>query len=248
MNAYDIIDRLPLELAARLACDPFFVDIPVVVAEKGNIKLEMERKQAVITEKAGKRGVAVIVLQTLADDLSRNLQFGPMILKPSFQVIENVELNNDDAGTGKSARKIARRLRDIIKNFNVKGLVADMKAGQPCIEPADLSEISPALVGCQVNFECLEVSNEDQRQVQDVVFTASPPSSIVMSCPTPGAAIWFTTDDSFPYPGTTDDFPGSTSQLYSSAVAVETGQVIRAGAFVENQIPSGINRITIAPL
>ena len=102
IRAIDVIDLLPGELAARLQCDPFFADIPVIVVESGNVATELARKQAVITEKSGKRGVAVIVLQCLADDTDANVNFGPMILRPAFQVVEQVELNNDPNGTGKS--------------------------------------------------------------------------------------------------------------------------------------------------
>src|SRR5579859_5977585 len=118
MNVTDILDRLPFELAARLESDPFFVDIPVVVAVKGNVAQEFQRKQAVIEEKSGKRGVCVVVLQIVADDIYEGLAAGPMKLKPAFQVIENVEMNNDDSGTGKSARKVARH---IIKNIKLAG-------------------------------------------------------------------------------------------------------------------------------
>jgi hypothetical protein len=242
MLAIEIIDKLPGELAARLQSDPFFTDIAVVVAEKGNVAAEFARQQAVITETSGKRGVAVIVLQILANDYSNNLQFGPMILKPAFQVVENVELNNDDNGTKKSARKVARKIRDVIKNCNLMGLVQDMRAGTPCIEPVDLGD---AYVANQVNFECLEVSQENLTQVQMPSFTAAT-NQLILSTATAGAAIWFTTDDSFPYPGDNGSYPGSTSQLYTGPVNLAAGSiVIRACAYLDGSIASGVNRATI---
>ena len=56
MKLDDILDCLPFELAARLVSDPFFVDIPIIVAVKGNVAREYQRAQAVITEKSGRRG------------------------------------------------------------------------------------------------------------------------------------------------------------------------------------------------
>jgi hypothetical protein len=250
MTAIDIIDQLPFEFAARLETNPFFADIPVVVAEKGNVALEYQRKQAAITEKSGKRGICVVVLQLTADDLSNNLQFGPMILRPAFQVAENVELNHDDAGTGKSARKVSRKIRDVMKNCNLMGLVQDMKAGKPCIEPVDLKDMGDAVVGYQVNFECLEVSTDQQTQVQMPAFATqgnSPETAeFLLTSATAGAAIWFTTDDSFPYNGGVDTFPGSTAQLYTGPVSIPAGGVtIRACAYLDGAIASGINRATI---
>lgn len=247
MKAIDIIEQLPGELAARLQCDPFFANIAVVVAEKGNVAAEFARQQAVITETQGKRGVAVIVLQIVANDYSANLQFGPMILKPAFQVVENVELNNDEKGTKKSARKVARKIRDVIKNCNLMGLVQDMKAGTPCIEPVDLGNES--YVAHQVNFECLEVSTETQLQVQmPVIAAVGTPSAptFSLSCATPGAAIWFTIDDSFPYCGDKDTYPNSTAQLYSGPVNLAAGAtVVRAAAYLDGSIASGVNRATL---
>lgn len=248
MKAIDIIDKLPGEFAARLQCDPFFADIVVVVAEKGNVALEFARQQAVIAERNGKNGVAVVVLQLSADDFSPNLSFGPMTLRPAFQVVENVELNNGDAGTGKSARKVARKIRDVIKGFNVMGHVQDMRAGKPCIEPVDLKDMGDGVVGYQVNFECLEVSHEDLRQVQMPAFVAgNDPQSptFELTCGTPGADIWYTTDDSFPFPGDASAYPGSTATLYSAAVSFSGSVLVRAAAYLDGQIASGIARATL---
>src|SRR5712672_1965290 len=94
LTVQDIIDRLPFELMNRIESDDYFSDVPVVVAEEGNVRLMVDAKQAAISTKLGtKRGVAVIVLQMVADDEHTNLQFGPMTLRPAIQVIENVELN-----------------------------------------------------------------------------------------------------------------------------------------------------------
>ncbi len=251
MKAEDIIDRLPNELAARIESHSFFDDIPVVVAEAGNIALELERKQAVITEKSGHRGVAVIVLQLVADDPIKNVQFGPMSLFPAIQVVENVELNNDDNGTKKSHRKVARKIRDVIKYCVFKGLVQDMKPGKPCIEPVDVSDLGKTIKASQVNFECLEVSGETQQLVQIPVFTAQTIDGvpqIVITSATPGAEIWFTTDDSYPYPGDKETFPGSSAQPYSDPIPVPTdGFILRACAYLDtdSSIASGIERATI---
>ena len=250
METLDIIDRLPFELAARLETDPFFADIPVVVAEAGNIQLEMERKSAVTTEKSGRHGVAVIVLQIVADDPFKNLLFAPMQLNPAFQVVENVELNNDENGTKKSHRKVARRIRDVIKNCVFAGLVQDMKAGSPCIEPVDLSDLGKTIKASQVNFECLEVLGETQTLVAMPQFSrpADGTPQFEIACATADAAIWYTLDDTFPYNGDADTFPGSTAQRYTGPISIPAaGFIVRAGAYLDapGAVASGINRATI---
>jgi len=254
MNNTDIIDRLPYELANCLVTNSFFNVIPVVVSEKGNLGLEYNKAQAMITEASGKRGVAVVVLQVVADDMSNNLQFGPMILKPAFQVIEAVELNNDANGTGLSARKVARKIRDVIKTMNMIGLVQNMTTGKPCIEPVDLSkEMGAGVVSYQVNFECLEVGLETMTAVQvpQISGSVSGPVQFILACGTPGASIWYTLDDSFPFNGAANIYPQSTAQLFTAGtpVAVPAGGCwVRARAYVpgDSFIASGINRTFFA--
>ena len=248
MKVTDILDRLPFELAARLESDPFFADIPVVVAVKGNLSQEYLQQQSVITEKSGKRGACVIVLQIAADDIYEGLPGGPMKLKPAFQVVENVELNNDDDGTKKSARKIARHIIKNVKLAGFRGLVQALKCAKPAIEPVDLKDMGEQFVAEQVNFECQEFSDEPFNYCLPPVLTAGPAGNQVsLASNTPGADLWYTTDDSFPYPGDKTRFPGSTSQLYAAPLTVVPGQpvVIRACAFLTGYIASSVERFTV---
>lgn len=246
INAIDVIDRLPYELQAALECDPFFADIPVVVAEKGNIKLEMEKKAAVITKKGGKRGVAVIILQMVADDTYPELSFGAMRLNPAFQIIESVELNNDESGTGKSARKVARRIRDVIKPLRLVGLTTDFVAEQNCIEAITIADdMAKKLVAYQVNFYTFENDSERISQV------SMPQYSLVngqlqLTSGTDGADIYYTTDDTFP--GSPDIIAGSTAKLFSGPIDVPAGGfTVRAAAFLEGYIASQVNRAAVFP-
>jgi hypothetical protein len=251
MNAEDIIDLLPGEFQARLQCDPFFTNLPVVVFEKGSLATELARARAVITEANGKHGVAVIIPQLVANDLSNNLQFGPMTLFLTFQVIENVEQNNKaETGTGLSARKVARKIRDVIKGCNLIGLVQNMETDNPCIEPITIKDQSENIVIYQVNFKCLEVSQEVITQVQLPAITASgtpTAPTFTLACATPGAAIWYTVDDSPVYNGDNTVYPGSTAVLYTAPVPVIPGTpvTVRFAAFLDGAIASSVNRFTL---
>jgi hypothetical protein len=240
IETLDIIDRLPFELQARLEGDDFFSDIPVVVAEEGNIKLELGRKQAVITAKSGHRGVAVVVLQVVADDDFPNLQFGPMTVFPAFQVIENVELNRGANGTQKSARKVARRIRDVIKCAGMIGLVKNMQADKPAIEPVDLgAELGDQVKGYQVNFKCLEASAQDLAQVAIPQFApVQGQAQFTITCETAGASIYYTVDDSY---------PTRAAALYAGPVGIpEAGLTVRACGYKAGMVASWVNRGTIS--
>jgi hypothetical protein len=248
MNVTDILDRLPFELAARLESDPFFCDIPIVVTVKGNVASEYERLQAVIAEKSGKHGVAVFVLQIIADDIYQGIPNGPMKLSPALQVIEHVEANVSENGTKKSCRKVARHIIKNMKLAGFRGIVQGFKCAQPAIVPADIKELNDACVAEQVNFECQEFSDEQFQYCQPPLCSQVPGQlQVALATGTAGASIWFTTDDSFPYPGDASLFPGSTSQLYSAPIngVLNTPQTIRACAYLPPYIASSIERFTV---
>lgn len=239
-DGLDIIDQLPWELAAALEGDDYFDDIPVIVAEEGSVAQQLARKQAVINSKGGHRGAGVIVLPTLADDLKPNVRFGPMTLYPTFQCIENLELNRDSNGTGKPVRKIGRRIRDVIKQYQIQGLIANLAPETPCITPIDLTrELGDLVKSCLVRFTCLECPSDS------MAFVAMPSGAVAagqvtLSCPTAGAAIWFTTDGKAPLPPAKR--ADSTAQLYAGAFA-SAGEIVRARAFIAGAMPSGVIRI-----
>lgn len=236
----DIIDRLPFELAAALEADPFFGDIPVIVADAGNVKLELERKQAVLTNKSGKRGAAVIVLQLVANDDYPEVAFGPLRLFPAFQVLEHTEWNNEAKGTKKSHRRIARKIIQIIKPLGLDGFTTDFKFGKDCIEAVDLEDsLGPLVKASQVNCSTEESDSEELSQVstpQCTEFAADTPKFQII-CETAGAEIWWSADDSFPAPGRKG------SQVYSGPVDIPAGGVtVRAAAYLAGMIGSRVSR------
>jgi hypothetical protein len=238
----DIIERLPGELAARLEADEYFADIPVIVADEGNVRAMVEKKQGALTSKTGKSGVAVIVLQILGDDDYANLAFGPMTLRPAFQVVEQREMNIGPSGTGKSARQVARRIRDVIKCCQLEGLVTDMQADRPCIEPVNLaSEQGKNIVSFQVNFACKEIPSEVLSQVQlPVIAQYGGGAQFQITCATAGADLWWTQDDSYPQPN------NSAAKVYTSPIDIPNGGlVVRACAFKAGMLASIVIRKTI---
>src|ERR1035441_8938197 len=115
----DIIDRLPGELQACLLGDDFFSTVTVLAFDEENVASMAARLQAVQTSKGGKVGRAVIVMPMISDDLHPNVRFGPMTLYPTFQCLENVELNKRN-GDGKTSRRMARRIRDAVKQKSTR--------------------------------------------------------------------------------------------------------------------------------
>jgi len=242
--AIDVIDRLPWELKAALEADPFFSDIPVIVFDEGNIELEIERQQALLTEKSGHLGAAVIILPSTANDKYPEVAFGPMQLMPVIQTLENIELNRDpQTGTGKSSRKIARKIHQIIKPLALVGLTTEFVPEENSIRPVPLQGVSAKLQRSHsVHFTTTEADSEVLQQVSIPTFTSLAPgqAAVQLDCATAGAAIWFTTDDSFPSPN------GKTSQLYAGPIAIpDAGITVRAAAYLAGMVQSQVNRALI---
>lgn len=232
LAAIDVIDFLPGEIEAIVNSDSFFTDVVVAVAERGNLALELERKQAVITAKGGKRGVAVIILQLEGDDTSDGVPYSPMELRPSLQIIENVELNHGVNGTGKSARKIARRLRDTFKLHTPMGLVKNFLCDEPFLIPLPLPEKN--LVGYQVNFRCQEDDGETITKAATPTFSRVG-DVVTIATATAGASIYYTTDNSHPWADNPE------AALYSAPVNVAGVNSLRARAFKDGSFPSNTN-------
>lgn len=250
MNIDQIIDRLPFELAARLESDPFFNDIPIVVFEAGNLASEIAKKQGLISVKSGKRGVTVIVPQLYAEDEFPGVPGGPMKLRPSFLVLENVELNHDEEGTKKSHRKIARHIIRVMKIIGgFQGIVQGLQCDTPAIEPFVVKD-QDSIKASQVNFVCQEFSDQQELWCLPPVITAvanSNPPQVTLASATLGCTLWYTTDDTFPYPGDATQFHGSTSLQYTGPLTLPGSGVtlIRACAYRAGYTASSIIRQSI---
>jgi hypothetical protein len=241
LTVLEVVTRLPGELQARLEGDAYFADVPVVLAEDGDPLAELARKEAVLTTKGGKRGAAVIVLPLILDDAYPEQGAGPMILRPAFQVLENIDLNRDSNGTGKSLRAICRRIVQLVKPLALYGLVSDFRCDTPAIEPLNLeADLGAHIRAAQVNFFAYEIG-ESPAQV-GTPLPSEDNGSLVLTCATTGAEIWYTTDDSYPRP------LGETAVLYTGPIAIAADFTLRACAYPvdgtesEGLIPSQVYR------
>ncbi|MEN6533034.1 MAG: chitobiase/beta-hexosaminidase C-terminal domain-containing protein [Bryobacteraceae bacterium] len=240
LDTSEIVERLPYELQARAESDPYAVDIPIVVAEEGNVRAMMEARQAALRIKHGTWGVAVIVLQIDESEYRPNLQFGPMVLHPKFQVIEFVDQNKSETGTKKSDRQVARWLVRLFKGVIIEGYTKSFETEKPAIEPISLAEYGDKARGAQVNFSCLEASSAPGQMVQIPVlkpFAGSAPQ-VQITCGTVGATIRYTLDGSY---------PTNQAAVYAGPIDIPAaGFVVRACGYMDGMEPSSVIRKAIS--
>ena len=67
------------------------------------------------------------------------------------------------------------------------------------------------------------------------------PHAVQIASATDGAAIWFTTDGSYPRPVVPGDEEKNSSQLYAGPIAIPAGGfTVRACAYIEGMVASAI--------
>jgi hypothetical protein len=169
-----------------------------------------------------------------------------MQLLPAFQVVEIPTQNKSSTGTKKSARRVARKIRDIIKPLYLAGLCTEFVFGRDCIAPLKLPLENT--IAYEVNCHTYEADTQPISQVAAPMFSLSENTNVAITCATVGAQIWYTTDDSFPAPP--DKVDGSNAQLYSNPIPIpREGVMIRAAAFLPdpNTVGSVVNRSFFEP-
>ncbi len=228
MSAESTLTDAQTELAARIASDPYFVDIPVLTDRKADLATTIQKNLGTITTKGGKIGLAVIVMQPVASVTSGNLPIPRMMMDLTVRVLENVLINSGANGTGKPAANVARKLVDILHLYRADGLIGMLQPKPQTIIPVE-DLIAP--VAYEVQFTSEELSRGQQYtafKCAQVALSSSGsalPYTISLSCATSGSSIYYTLDGT--YPG---GQAGSTAALYNSPFAVSTACTLRAVA------------------
>lgn len=234
-NPENILDDLQADVAARLRGDEYFSDIPVVTDRLNDIEAEVQKSLGVLTGKDGKIGVCTIVMQLVANDAGHQSERGPMDVLVSVRVIENVLMNKSATGTGKSALSVSRRVFRVLKLAQFIGMATPLYPQKPALVPSMVPIAEDVMgVSYEVRFGARESQAGTPGKVAVPIFTVLA-GSCSLACSTSGATIHYTADGTCPVPGET----GTTE--YTAPFAVNSGDVIRAGAWKSGSIASDVN-------
>jgi hypothetical protein len=211
-----LLSHTPLQYVSIVAVRPR------TAGEAKGIQTKIDEALAGISKRNGKLGVSIIVSMPGVDKVQPNVRAikGDMIL--AVDIIENLLLNNGAEGTGATAEEHALMVAGLLQHQTFDG-------GQPVVGDAKLitplqEEVMDKKVVYRVTVRKALVGELLEKVAMPAI--AKDGNLITLSCTTPGAAIYYTLDESFPGPG------NAAALLYAAPFEIEVGEhVLRAAAF-----------------
>lgn len=219
------------DMAARLNADEWFVDVNVLTERKADILAAIEKSIGPMKAKGGKSGTCVVVMSPVASDEAGDIPLACLQPIMTVRVLENPLINNSGVGTKKEALSTAKRVVMLFKHFSIQGVCTALIPDKPTIVPvAD----PVASVAYEVRFKTRDDSPDSAPKVAGVkIVNAS--GEVTLTCATEGAAIYYTTDESYPWSGNDE------ATLYSAPFSVTTPLTVRAGAYKAGSFASNIS-------
>lgn len=230
---FNSVAQLQEEIAARLAADGYFVDITVITERQGDISNRIDQALAGLVAKGGKVGLAILVGVLEADVDAADVP-GPNFndTAQDVTIFERPVINDSAAGTGKAAVDVAVRVCQICHHYQAQGIGQTIYCDKNAIRP--IGEVRPGVIAYKVRLRA-PVDTEVLAKVLPPVITPTSgavPQSVTITCPTSGAAIYYTTDLSYPWSG------NANATLYSGAFNITTACMLRAVAHKSGSVAS----------
>ena len=241
--------RLDVSLYYRTLADEFFVanlipvgtERPLAVGAQRNI--EAFTNAALLTaggnDSIRRVGAGVLILMPVADVSDGNIP-GP-VLDPFYVpalVMENPLLNYGPRGTNKPAEEIVARYLALHQHFTRGGLTeCTLNAGRNTIAALPREFTERGLVGYTINLQTTLPIVAPAKVATPRVSAAG--DVVTISCPTAGAAIRFTTNNTEPYSS------NPAASLYSAPFRAAPGSVVCAAAEKTSLIASNVASLEI---
>lgn len=224
------------DFAGRLLADPYFTDIAVLVQRKGVTESDIDVALSVLNERTGKIGACAVVLMPSLVPINPNVPGPEFTVEQTVQVIEQPLFNLGDTGTGKSAGQITQRVRQILHHFsNGFGGTYNFAGLEPI-------QVDTGKISYGVKFS-RQAGDAHVTKVLTPTISATAttaPSTVTLACATAGAAIWYTTDGSYP------SSANAAAHQYAASFAQATAATIRAAAEKTGLQASNVKQLTLS--
>lgn len=249
----DLLLQLQYDITDCLNGDFQFTYVPFASFRKLVVTKEIARKQPHLVGKNGKIGIGGIVNMPTILGEAPNVSTPQTEAQCTIDIIENPELNFfADNGAQLECELVARQVRAVLQPLafigNV-GLVGTFSYGEDeaVILPFDES-IGKTYPGCAGYRVALKIKFSDaflSKVMLPSIGWAG--DTFTLTNNTAGAAIYYTTDGTFPGPGNygiKQDGSNGTALQYANPVAAASGALIRYAAYAAGSTGSDIGQTT----
>ena len=239
------------DLADRLAHDSYFAQIPVVteyprVQAPGAFAVnKIEQLTAVLR---GKGAGFLVMLPHLSTSSERTNSPGPtMTVKFSGLAFTNEIIISSSQGLQIRTTGIIDRARKLwhqftaLRSYNTLGIVdiaPERMQGVPKELADDLRQMGFYAWGLEAVC-LLSLDREAQSVMPSITPSKGSVSQTVTLAGTYGAAIWYTTDGT--YPGAANGLQAANGTLYTTPITITSPCTIRAVAYEANKLASDLN-------
>lgn len=201
------------------------------------IESEIDMKLVWLTARMSRVGAGILVEMPLLNVNKPNVE-GPILeVTLPVLVMENptINMNGKSApqGTLKSAEEIVQDVLDVLHHYRIDSFT--LSAASNAVSPVNDYR---GVVAYRVHLQFLAASAQTRRPLPPVMELAD--GLLTLTCPTPDSEIYYTLDDSFP-----GKVGNPASALYNAPVPVNSGDVVRAAAYVTGLNPGPAKRLVI---
>ena len=234
------LQRFQLDVAARLAGSAFFANVPVFIFRPrtaltgAQIQDKINVALGAITLQNGRTGLCCIVEMPLLGTKQQELPGPYLSLKCTVRVQENVMINMGPNGTQIPCEDAAIAVAQVLHLWTPGGVSGIVRCAPETIAPNQQFE-------GKVTYD-VQVESELDLQCQPKTaqpFITNAAGTLSITCADPGAAIYYTTDGSAPWPGNAT-YP-VTALRYTEPFTAAAGSLIRAAAFIAEKLGSDID-------
>ncbi len=225
---------LQRDIAGRLAADPYFVDISILTEDKTDLLTEITNSLGALTEKGGKVGTCVLVMQMIGNNEFPDVPGAVMGMEVQIRVLEDRMVNTSTSGTQKAALTTCRHIIRQLHLYQPYGLSTVIVAQKPTMIPVQ-DPIAPLAYECR--FYTREATTGSFKKTATPVIkpkSGTTPLSVEIECGSidPALKIYYTTD------GTHPSAVNPSSTLYSGPFTQASPATVRAVAYVDGQLDS----------
>lgn len=229
-----MLDDIEADIHGILSAAPDLALAKILRADAGLTEADVAQALVTLTG-TEKIGLGIVILPAEVTGAERNLPGLPLRVMASIQIIEAVLINRGATGTGIKASVAALR---------VLAALHQIRIGNRCLyadkNPIEAVSMKKGFVGYTVTLFSESNGGSGTGRVRDLEFSQDMSGDLLITTATAGAAIYYTTDGSFPGPS------NDAALLYTGPVNITDDMTLRAAAFLPPLNPSDISEVRIS--